>query len=66
MHEPNEPLMSKRELAAYLKVHEKTVSNHVARGLPAVRVGGVLRFRLGEVLDWYRRNDADAATCREG
>jgi excisionase family DNA binding protein len=61
-----EPLMSKSELAAYLKIHEKTVEDHVKKGLPVLRVGGVFRFRLSDVLSWYEnQQQADEPVAAE-
>ncbi len=45
-----QPLLSKRDVAIYLGVSERTVDRWVAAGeLPAYRVGGHRRFRLSEV-----------------
>lgn len=47
-------LMSTKEIAPYLGVtHPKTVERWVReKGVPCVRVGRNLRFRLGDVLRW--------------
>jgi excisionase family DNA binding protein len=46
-------LLTVREVAELLRVHEKTVLRWVARrGLPSVRLGTRLRFFLSDVLRW--------------
>lgn len=47
-------LLSSKEIAPYVGVtHPKTVERWVReKGLPCVRVGRNLRFRLGDVLRW--------------
>lgn len=49
-----EPLLTAKEAAPYLGVrHPKTVERWVrVKGLPCVRIGRTLRFRLGDVLLW--------------
>ena len=47
-------LMSTKEIAPYVGVsHPKTVERWVReKGLPCVKIGRNLRFRLGDVLRW--------------
>lgn len=47
-------LMSSKEIAPFVGVsHPKTVERWVReKGLPCVRIGRNLRFRLGDVLRW--------------
>ena len=48
-----EPLLTLREVAALLRVHEKTVCGWVRRrDLPCIRLGGRLRFDQRDVLRW--------------
>ena len=48
-----EPLLTLHEVAALLRVHEKTVSGWVRRRrLPCIRLGGRLRFDQRDVLRW--------------
>jgi len=51
---PDEMLLTSKEVAPYLGVsHHKTVERWVkTKGLPCVRVGRNLRFRLGDVRRW--------------
>ena len=46
-----EPWLTKREIAAQLKVSERTIER---RKLPAMRVGGQNRYRLSEVERFLR------------
>lgn len=47
---PLEPLLTKRGVALYLDISERTVDRLVESGmLPAYRIGGHRRFRLEEV-----------------
>ena len=50
----NNVLMSSKEIAPYVGVtHSKTVERWVReKGLPCVKIGRNLRFRLGDVLRW--------------
>ena len=49
-----ERLLTSKEIAPYLGLsHHKTVEKWVReKGLPCVRIGRNLRFRLGDVLRW--------------
>jgi len=49
-----ERLLTSKEIAGFLGVtHHKTVEKWVReKGLPCVRIGRNLRFRLGDVLRW--------------
>jgi excisionase family DNA binding protein len=47
------PLWTIHEVAAYLRIHEKTVARWVRSGrLPCVRIGSRLRFDRQDVLRW--------------
>lgn len=53
--------MTIRELAAYLKMAEKTLYRLAAEGsIPSFKVGGSLRFRKGEIDKWIKKQEADA------
>ena len=46
-------IMTTKELAKYLKLHEITIGKYAAKGLiPAIRIGGVWRFHK-EVIDQW-------------
>lgn len=49
---PKARLSSIAEVAEYLHVSQRTVYRLLDRGLPAIRVGYVLRFDLAVVLAW--------------
>jgi excisionase family DNA binding protein len=48
------PLMDSREIAAYLKVSESTLSRwrSAGQGPPFLRLGGIARYRLDAVDAW--------------
>jgi excisionase family DNA binding protein len=51
---PDQVLLTSKQIAPYLGVlHPKTVERWVReKGLPCVRIGRNLRFRVGDVLRW--------------
>lgn len=51
------PLMDSREIAAYLKVSESTLSRwrSAGQGPPFLRLGGIARYRLDAVDEWLAR-----------
>lgn len=55
-------VMTIRELAAYLKMAEKTLYRLAAEGaVPGFKVGGSWRFRKSEIDKWIKRQEAKAA-----
>ncbi len=48
------PLMDSREIAAYLKVSESTLSRwrSAGQGPPLLRLGGIARYRIDAVDAW--------------
>lgn len=49
-------LLNRRQLAAKLGVTDRTIAEWDATGkIPAIRVGRVVRYHMGDVLDWLRR-----------
>lgn len=58
MNEPGivavSPLMDSREIAAYLKVSESTLSRwrSAGQGPPFLRLGGIARYRIDAVDAW--------------
>ncbi|WP_308468449.1 helix-turn-helix transcriptional regulator [Rathayibacter soli] len=48
------PLMDSREIAAYLKVSESTLSRwrSAGQGPPFLRLGGIARYRIDVVDTW--------------
>lgn len=54
-------VMTIRELAAYLKMAEKTLYRLAAEGtVPGFKVGGSWRFRKSEIDKWIKKQEADA------
>lgn len=45
-------LLTKPELAGYLRVSTRTLDNYVRRGMPYRPCGGAKRFELAPVQDW--------------
>jgi excisionase family DNA binding protein len=55
-------VMTIRELAAYLKMAEKTLYRLAAEGaVPGFKVGGSWRFRKSEIDKWIKRQESKAA-----
>ncbi len=55
----SDEIMTVRELAAYLKLNEKTAYRLAAEGtLPGFKVGGSWRFRREEIVKWINAQHA--------
>ena len=60
---PDESWVSVEEVAAHLRVAKDSIYRWVeAKGLPARRVGRLLRFRLSEVDDWVEAGSGAGAS----
>tara|TARA_R100000365_G_C2741020_1_gene69730 strand:- start:1473 stop:1688 length:216 start_codon:yes stop_codon:yes gene_type:complete len=57
------PLMDSREIAAYLKVSESTLSRwrSAGHGPPFLRLGGIARYRIEAVDAWLAGLEHDHA-----
>lgn len=55
------PLQDSREIAAFLRVSESTLSRWRAekKGPPFIRIGGVTRYRIAQVEQWLASLDTD-------
>ncbi|MCB9973745.1 MAG: helix-turn-helix domain-containing protein [Rhodospirillales bacterium] len=54
----NTDVMTIRELAAYLKMAEKTLYRLAAQGkIPGFKVGGAWRFRKSEIDKWIETQE---------
>ncbi|AXL12579.1 helix-turn-helix domain-containing protein [Microbacterium foliorum] len=55
------PLRDSREIAAFLRVSESTLSRWRAekKGPPFIRIGGVTRYRIEQVEHWLASLGAD-------
>lgn len=55
-------MISTKELAEYLKVHENTIYNLIKKGLPFYKIGSQeYRFEIEEVKEWLKQNKKDVA-----
>ena len=54
MTEPMEPLLTLDDLAEYLQIPKRTIYawRYRREGPTAIRVGGHLRYRQSDVVDW--------------
>lgn len=58
MNNPESEMMTLRELAAYLKMPEKTLYRLAAEGkVPGFKVGASWRFRKSEIDKWIERQE---------
>lgn len=58
-----EQIMTTKELAEYLKLHEVTIGKRAAEGkIPAVRIGRVWRFDKKAIDKWIARGKIDRRT----
>jgi len=49
-------IMTTKEIARYLKLHEITICKHAANGnIPAIRIGSVWRFDKDIIDKWIRK-----------
>jgi excisionase family DNA binding protein len=52
----NDEILTLPELAAYLKLSERTVYVYAQRGiLPGIKVGSAWRFRMADVTAWLEQ-----------
>jgi excisionase family DNA binding protein len=50
-------MLTRQELADYLKVHVRTIDNKVKGGMPSVKFGKSVRFELNDVLEWIKEQN---------
>lgn len=54
---PEERIMTKKELAAFMRVTPRTIENYMRRGLPHYKLTArQTRFRLADVLAWMEKS----------
>lgn len=59
-------ILTLKELAAYLKLAEKTAYKLAAEGkLPGFKVGGSWRFRQSDIQSWIEARKADSKNYNE-
>lgn len=57
-------VLTKKQLAAYLRCSTKSVERRVSEGMPSFMVGGLRRFRLSDVEAWLEgKNDGGTDTA---
>lgn len=63
---PVSPLMDSREVSAYLKVSESTLSRwrSAGTGPPFLRLGGIARYRADAVNAWLAAREHDRGTAK--
>ncbi|MEX2365580.1 MAG: helix-turn-helix domain-containing protein [Pseudohongiellaceae bacterium] len=62
-----EQIMTIKEVAGYLKVHERTVYRLAAKGeLPAFKVANTWRFRLQDIDYWISQQTGRLASADAG
>ena len=58
-------IMTTRELAGYLRLHEITICKYAAEGkIPAVRVGRVWRFDKEAIDKWISKGQSKSVSKR--
>jgi excisionase family DNA binding protein len=62
----NDEILTIREVAALLKINEKTAYRLVAEGkIPGFKVGGSWRFDRQEIANWIKRQVEQQRTGRD-
>lgn len=62
----NDEILTIKELAAYLKIAEKTAYRFVCEGkLPGFRVGSAWRFKKQAIDDWISLNNNQTMTFKQ-
>lgn len=60
-----ERMISTKELAEFLKVHENTIYNLIKRGLPVYKISNQeYRFDIEEVKGWLKQNSIKTSKGR--
>ncbi len=54
-----EEILTKEELATYLKVTERTIDRLRKKGMPFLKVGDTVRFKKDAVLKWLEENSQE-------
>lgn len=54
-------LMTRKDLAAFLRVTTRTVDNLRAEGLPTIMVGASPRFDIEQVKSWLKEKKVEVA-----
>lgn len=59
--EDQQQLRTKKQIARYLNVSDASVERLMRRGLPYIKVGGLVRFRLADLADFLAANSRGGA-----
>jgi len=60
MNNPESEMMTLRELAAYLRIPEKTLYRYAAESkVPGFKVGASWRFRKSEIDTWIEKQEGN-------
>lgn len=54
-------LLTKKELAMYLKISTRTLDRLIEDGLPHIMVGGQYRFKIDMVMAWLGNGRSDGS-----
>ncbi len=54
-----EEILTKEELATYLKVTERTIDRLRKKGMPFLKVGDSVRFKKDAILKWLEENSQE-------
>lgn len=54
-----EGLLTKKEIAKFLKVSEPTIDRWRKKGMPFIKTGKLVRFNREEVLKWFEKNNSE-------
>lgn len=52
----NLELLNTKDMMKFFKVSQSTIYNWISKGLPIVKIEGVLRFDKQEVIKWVEEN----------
>ena len=52
-------LLTIQELSKVLKVCEMTIYRHRKKGLPSIKIGGLTRYDLDEVLEYFKNKQEE-------
>ncbi len=50
-------LLTKKELSEMLKVSEATIDRWRKKGMPYIKTGKLVRFRIDLVMDWFKESE---------
>lgn len=54
-----ENLLTKKEIAKFLKVSEPTIDRWRKKGMPSIKTGRLVRFNREDVLKWFEDSNSE-------